>query len=77
MKPVDTSANGSSAGITGLEACLNAKKKHVNTIYSHSASYKKLKMPVTGGVIDSSASSLSLEDISVVVISMKMVLTGV
>ncbi|KAG9304741.1 hypothetical protein G9A89_003915 [Geosiphon pyriformis] len=66
MEPTGMSADSFGAGLTGLGTCPNRKKKHVDTVYSHSAFYKKPKVPVTGGIVDSSAGPLSLEDIGVV-----------
>ncbi|KAG9297100.1 hypothetical protein G9A89_019381 [Geosiphon pyriformis] len=66
MKPVGMPTGSFGAGLTGLKTCLNTKKKHVDTVYSCGAFYKKPKVPVTGGVVDSSAGLLSLEDIGVV-----------
>ncbi|KAG9302247.1 hypothetical protein G9A89_008738 [Geosiphon pyriformis] len=65
MELVNTSADDFRTDLTNLEICLNAKKKHVNTIYSCDAFYKKLKVPVTGDMVDSSASFLSLKDIGI------------
>ncbi|KAG9299008.1 hypothetical protein G9A89_020321 [Geosiphon pyriformis] len=64
MKPVGSSAGGSGSVSAGLRTHQSAKKKHVDTVYSQSASYKKPKKPAAGSVINSSAGSLSLEDIS-------------
>ncbi|KAG9288907.1 hypothetical protein G9A89_019529 [Geosiphon pyriformis] len=61
-----TSANSFNAGTTGLGIYLNTKKKCVNTVYSHSTFYKKLKVPVTSGVVDLSASFLNLKNIGIV-----------
>ncbi|KAG9303333.1 hypothetical protein G9A89_013659 [Geosiphon pyriformis] len=48
----------------GLETWPDAKKKRVNSVYSHSASYKKPKNPkVSIGVIDLSAGSLNMANI--------------
>ncbi|KAG9301755.1 hypothetical protein G9A89_003302 [Geosiphon pyriformis] len=63
MEPVGLSAGGSGLVSAGLGTHLNAKKNQLDTIYSHSASYKKLKKSVTGNVVDSSAGPLSLKDI--------------
>ncbi|KAG9291638.1 hypothetical protein G9A89_022057 [Geosiphon pyriformis] len=68
IKPVSTSADGFGIGLTGLEICSNAKKKHVDIIYSCDVSYKKPKMPVTSDVVDSSAGSLSLKNIGVAIV---------
>ncbi|KAG9292127.1 hypothetical protein G9A89_005271 [Geosiphon pyriformis] len=56
-----TSVSGS--GLIGLETCLSTKKKHVDNIYFHSISYKKLKKSVVGNIVDSSADPLNLADI--------------
>ncbi|KAG9304838.1 hypothetical protein G9A89_016868 [Geosiphon pyriformis] len=66
MELASTSTGSSGAGLTGLGTHSNTKKKHIDTVYSCGASYKKPKVPVTGGVIDFSASPLSLENIGVV-----------
>ncbi|KAG9300291.1 hypothetical protein G9A89_011364 [Geosiphon pyriformis] len=63
MEPVGSSAGGSGLVSAGLETCQSVKKKCVDTVYSQSASYKKPKKPAAGNVVNSSAESLSLEDI--------------
>ncbi|KAG9305883.1 hypothetical protein G9A89_016535 [Geosiphon pyriformis] len=63
MEPVGSSAGGSGSVLAGLGTHLNAKKNRLDTVYSHSASYKKPKKSVAGNVIDLSAGPLSLEDI--------------
>ncbi|KAG9294262.1 hypothetical protein G9A89_021621 [Geosiphon pyriformis] len=66
MESADMSAGGFGVGLTGLGTRPNTKKKCVDIIYFCDASYKKPKVPVTGGVMNFSVSSLSLEDISIV-----------
>ncbi|KAG9298859.1 hypothetical protein G9A89_015880 [Geosiphon pyriformis] len=64
IKPVGSSAGGSVSISAGLETHQSAKNKCMDTVYSHSVSYKKSKKPVAGNVINSSIGSLSIENIS-------------
>ncbi|KAG9286511.1 hypothetical protein G9A89_014677 [Geosiphon pyriformis] len=63
MEPVDLSAGGSGSVLAGLEICLNAKKNHLDTVYSCNASYKKTKKTIASNMVDSFAGPLSLRDI--------------
>ncbi|KAG9297266.1 hypothetical protein G9A89_001535 [Geosiphon pyriformis] len=61
-----SSANNSVLSLAGLETHPNTKKKHIDSIYSCAASYKKSKKPKAGGIlVDSSISPLALEDIGI------------
>ncbi|KAG9296270.1 hypothetical protein G9A89_014862 [Geosiphon pyriformis] len=66
----ETSGFGSSANSFGsilasLETCLNAKKNHLDSVYSHNASHKKPRKSAAGiDVINLSAGSLSLENMA-------------
>ncbi|KAG9287363.1 hypothetical protein G9A89_023735 [Geosiphon pyriformis] len=60
---VGSSAGGSGSVLAGLKTRQNAKKKCIDMVYSWNASYKKPKKPTASNVVDSSARSLSLEDI--------------
>ncbi|KAG9284842.1 hypothetical protein G9A89_003765 [Geosiphon pyriformis] len=57
-------AGVSGSGLTGLKTQLSTKKKCVDSIYFCDASYKKPKKPVANDIVDLSAGSLSLVDIS-------------
>ncbi|KAG9292912.1 hypothetical protein G9A89_016274 [Geosiphon pyriformis] len=63
MEPIGSSAGGFGSVSAGLGTCQSAKKKHVDMVYSWSASYKKPKKPAAGNVVNSSTRLLSLEDI--------------
>ncbi|KAG9295445.1 hypothetical protein G9A89_013474 [Geosiphon pyriformis] len=62
MKIANMVTGISGSGLTGLETYLSTKKKHVDSIYFYSTSYKKLKKPVVIGIVDLSAGLLSLVD---------------
>ncbi|KAG9303579.1 hypothetical protein G9A89_018475 [Geosiphon pyriformis] len=63
MELISSSAGSSDSSLAGLETCLTAKNKCVDTVYSCGASYKKPKKPAAGVVLDSSTGPLDLEDI--------------
>ncbi|KAG9291826.1 hypothetical protein G9A89_012111 [Geosiphon pyriformis] len=64
IEPVNHVAGGSGSTSAGLRNWLDTKKKRVNSIYSHSTSYKKPRNPKVGiSVIDSSAGLLGLANI--------------
>ncbi|KAG9304919.1 hypothetical protein G9A89_010781 [Geosiphon pyriformis] len=63
MELVGSFAGGSGSVSAGLRTRQSAKKKRVDTVYSRNAFYKKPKKPAAGNVVNSSAGSLSLEDI--------------
>ncbi|KAG9296992.1 hypothetical protein G9A89_008578 [Geosiphon pyriformis] len=57
---------GFGSDLAGLEIYSNTKKKQVESVYSHGASYKKLKKPNTNSVlVDLSIGPLNLEDVGV------------
>ncbi|KAG9291291.1 hypothetical protein G9A89_021793 [Geosiphon pyriformis] len=65
IEPVGLSAGGFGLISAGLRTCMNAKKNHLDSVYSHGASQKKPRKHVTGvSIIDLSAGSLSLEDVA-------------
>ncbi|KAG9284048.1 hypothetical protein G9A89_022822 [Geosiphon pyriformis] len=61
---MSSSASGLGLILAGLETRQNVKSKCMDIVYSCSAFYKKPKKPVASNVIDLSASSLSMENIS-------------
>ncbi|KAG9290769.1 hypothetical protein G9A89_011732 [Geosiphon pyriformis] len=63
VMPANTSAGGSSIGLTGLETCLSVKKNHMDSVYFYDVSHKKPKRPVVSDTIDSSAGPLSMNDL--------------
>ncbi|KAG9296989.1 hypothetical protein G9A89_008575 [Geosiphon pyriformis] len=65
-KLVGSSADGSVSDLAGLGTCPNTKKKHVESVYSCAASYKKPKKPEASSVlVDLSIGLLALEDIGI------------
>ncbi|KAG9289270.1 hypothetical protein G9A89_007515 [Geosiphon pyriformis] len=63
MDPVGSSAGALSSNSAGLESWSGSKKikVHIESIYLHSSSYKKTKLPgVSGGIVDSSDGLLSV-----------------
>ncbi|KAG9291174.1 hypothetical protein G9A89_013046 [Geosiphon pyriformis] len=65
MNPMGTSVGGSGIGLAGLGTQSNDKKKAcIDSMYFYGPLFKKLKMSVAGKVVDSSAGSLSLKNIS-------------
>ncbi|KAG9304676.1 hypothetical protein G9A89_021456 [Geosiphon pyriformis] len=63
MELVSLSAGESGSVLAGLGTCLNAKKNCLDTVYSYSASYKKIKKHMASIMVDLSTGPLSLEDI--------------
>ncbi|KAG9294534.1 hypothetical protein G9A89_008645 [Geosiphon pyriformis] len=60
---MSSSTGGSGSGSAGLGTHQSAKNKCVDTVYACGASYKKLKKPAAGVLVESSAGPLHLEDL--------------
>ncbi|KAG9287766.1 hypothetical protein G9A89_017361 [Geosiphon pyriformis] len=76
MELVNVVAGVSGSSLTGLETCLSVKKKCVDNIYFHGASYKKPKKSVVSGIVDTSAGLLNLVNIGSEVGSIKSSISG-
>ncbi|KAG9303395.1 hypothetical protein G9A89_013721 [Geosiphon pyriformis] len=63
MELVGSSAGGSGSDSAGLGTRQSAKNKRVDTVYAHSASYKKPKKPAASVSVKSSTGPLYLKDL--------------